>query len=46
MQKCEESEVWGVRLRVHVNMIVFVHSEVNMSVSRYDSECAPVQVWE
>lgn len=34
MQKCEESEVWGVRLSVHMNMIVFVHSEVSMSVRK------------
>lgn len=31
MQKCEESEVWAVRLSVHVNMIVFVHSQVSVS---------------
>lgn len=42
MQKCEESEVWGVRLSVLVDMIVFVHSELSMSVSRCESECAPV----
>lgn len=42
MQKCEESEVWGVRLSILVNMIVFVHLKVSMSVSRYESKCTPV----